>query len=155
LEVILNRNLYAKCSVDASVPRQLRPTLFFPEKDGRTLMDKKEHKNKYKRIKHSMGVYCIRNSQNNKVYIGRATDLVARINRHKAELKFNSHRNKELQETWSLFGETAIEFEILDVLEHEENTLRNPNEELKVLLDMWIHNLEKAEGPTGIKYDKL
>ncbi|MFT5730498.1 MAG: putative GIY-YIG superfamily endonuclease [Desulforhopalus sp.] len=118
-------------------------------------MDKKELKNKHKRIKQSMGVYCIRNSQNNKVYIGRATDLVARINRHKAELKFSSHRNKELQETWSLFGESAIEFEILDVLEHEENTMTNPNEELKILLDMWIHNLEKAEGPTGIKYDKL
>ena len=107
-------------------------------------MDRSTMKNAYKQTKRPMGVYRIRTSQNNEVYIGFATDLMAIFNRHKAELKFGSHRNKELQEIWNSFGESAFEFEILDVLEHEENTNASPDEELRVLAEMWIQKLEKA-----------
>ena len=91
-----------------------------------------------------MGVYRIRNSQNDKVYIGFATDLEARFNRHKAELKLGSHRNKELQGIWNSYGESALEFEILDVLDQEEGTQASPDEELNVLTDMWIQKLKKS-----------
>jgi len=70
--------------------------------------------------------------------------LPARFNRHKAELKFGSHRNSELQEIWNSLGESALEFEILDVLDHEEKTQTNPAEELQVLTEMWIQKLKKA-----------
>jgi hypothetical protein len=102
------------------------------------------NKKTYKQARQPMGVYRIRTMQNDKAYIGFATDLPARFNRHKAELKFGSHRNRELQETWNLFGESAFEFEILDVLDHEENTQANPDEELRVLAEMWIQRLKKA-----------
>jgi len=107
-------------------------------------MDKSAIKKAYKQAKQPMGVYRIRNSQNDKSYIGFATDLPARFNRHKAELKFGSHQNRELQEIWNSFGESAFEFEILDVLEHEENTQGNPDEELQILAEMWIQKLKKA-----------
>lgn len=107
-------------------------------------MDKSEIKRAYKHSKRPMGVYRIRNSQNDKVYIGFATDLEARFNRHKAELKFGNHRNKELQETWDSYGESAFEFEILDVLDQEEGTKASPDEELHVLADMWIEKLKKT-----------
>jgi predicted GIY-YIG superfamily endonuclease len=61
-------------------------------------LDKLIVKKEYKQTKRPMGVYGIRNSRNDRVYIGSGTDLLAKINRHKAELKFGSHRNKELQE---------------------------------------------------------
>lgn len=93
-----------------------------------------------------MGVYRIRNSQNNTVFIGFATDLSARFNRHKAELKFGTHQNKELQEMWNLFGESALEFEILDVLDHDANSQSNVDEDLLVLAEMWIQKLEKSGG---------
>lgn len=107
-------------------------------------MDKSAMKKIYKQAKRPMGVYRIRNSQDDKVYVGFATDLPARFNRHKAELKFGSHRNRELQKMWNSFGEFAFEFEILDVLDHEENTQANPDEELHVLAEMWIQKLKKA-----------
>ena len=107
-------------------------------------MDKSEMKRAYKQAKRPMGVYRIRNSYNDKVFIGFATDLPTRFNRHKAELKFGNHRNSELQEIWDLFGESAFEFEILDELDHEENTQASPNKELHVLAEMWIQKLKKT-----------
>ena len=107
-------------------------------------MDKSEMKRAYKQAKRPMGVYRIRNLHNDKVFIGFATDLPARFNRHKAELKFGNHRNRELQEIWNSFGESAFEFEILDVLDHEKNTQASPDEELHVLADMWIQKLKKV-----------
>jgi hypothetical protein len=42
-----------------------------------------------------------------------------------------------------LFGERAIDFEVLDVLDHQENSQANPVEELQVLLEMWHRKLER------------
>ncbi len=106
-------------------------------------MDKLEMKKTYKQSKRPMGVYRIRNSQNDIVFLGFATDLPARFNRHRAELKFGNHRNSKLQEIWNSFGESIFEFEILDLLDHEKNNQSSPNEELHVLAEMWVHKLEK------------
>jgi len=108
-------------------------------------MDKSAMKKAYKAAKQPMGVYRITCNQNEKAYIGFSIDLPAKINRHKFELKFGSHRNGELQEAWNLFGESAFEFEVLDVLDHKEDSLTNPDEELHVLLEMWIRKLEKED----------
>jgi len=107
-------------------------------------MDKSAIKKAYKQVNQPMGVYRIRNSKNDKVYIGFATDLPARFNRNNAELKFGSHRNRDLQEIWNSFGESAFDFEILDVLDHEENTQTNPDEELPILVEIWIQKLKKT-----------
>jgi len=109
-----------------------------------TIMDKSAIKKASKQAKKLMGVYRIRNSHNATTYIGFATDLHSRINRHKAELKFGSHRNRQLQEIWNSSGESAFEFEVLDVLDHDEDSNRNPANELQILTEMWIHKLEKT-----------
>jgi group I intron endonuclease len=106
-------------------------------------MDRSEAKKNYKQTKRPMGVYRIRNTQNGKSYIGFSTDLQARLRRHKAELKFGSHRNAELLGEWKSLGESCFEFEVLDELEHEENSKANPAEELGVLTEIWIRKLEK------------
>lgn len=80
----------------------------------------------------------------NKIFIGYATDLQARLNRHKAELKFGTHRNSELQELWRMFGESAFTFEILDLLEQNEDSPPHPEEALQILLEMWAQQLETA-----------
>jgi len=107
-------------------------------------MDRSEIKRAYKQAKRLMGVYRIKNSKNDRVFLGFAVDLPARFNRHKTELKFGSHRNRELQEIWNSFGESAFEFEILDVLDHKENTQTNPAEELHALAEMWVQKLKKS-----------
>jgi hypothetical protein len=114
------------------------------DKEGRKGMDKSAAKKEYKEAKRPMGVYRIRNTRNNKSYVGFDRDLSARINRHKAELKFGSHRNRELQEEWNSFGESSFQFEVLDELDHKEDSQTSPIEELRVLAEMWIRKLEKA-----------
>jgi len=106
-------------------------------------MDRSEAKKYYKQQKRPMGVYRIRNTRSGKSYVGYSTDLQARINRQKTELKFGSHRNKGLLDEWKAFGESTFEFEVLDELEHEENSNADPAEELRVLSDLWMRRLEK------------
>ena len=60
------------------------------------------------------GIYKITNLKNNKVYIGQSTDIKARWNNHKLELKNNSHRNSHLQNAFNKYGEEAFEFRILE-----------------------------------------
>ena len=110
-------------------------------------MDKAEIKRAYKQFKPPMGVYRITNTHNGTVFVGFATDLPARFNRHRAELKFGHHRNKELQEAWNSPGESAIEFEVLDELDHEDDPQTSRDEELRVLAEMWIQKLEEAGDP--------
>jgi hypothetical protein len=107
-------------------------------------MDRSEAKNVYKRAKRPMGVYRIRNKHNDKSYVGFSTDLQSIINRQKTELKFGSHRNRELLAEWRSYGESSFEFEVLDELEHDEKAKVNPVEELRILSEMWISKLEKA-----------
>jgi hypothetical protein len=106
-------------------------------------MDKSAAKNEYKQAKRPMGVYRIRNTRNNKSYIGCGMDLPAKINRHKAELKFGSHRNRELQDEWNLLGKSSFEFEVLDELDHKEDSQASSIEEVQVLKEMWMRRLEK------------
>jgi hypothetical protein len=107
-------------------------------------MDRSGAKKEYKEAKRPMGVYRIRNTQNDKSYIGYSIDLQARINRQKAELKFGTHRNSELLDEWKSFGESSFEFEVLDELELDENFKEDPVEELRILSEMWFRKLEKA-----------
>ncbi len=107
-------------------------------------MDKSEAKRDYKRLKRPMGVYRIRNIRDDKSYVGFSMDLKAGINRNKTELKFGSHRNRELLKEWKEFGELCFEFEILDELAHEDNTQADPVEELRTLAEMWMRKLEAA-----------
>jgi len=106
-------------------------------------MNKSELKKTYKQTSRPMGVYILRSAKNKMVFIGAGVDIQAKINRHKAELKFGKHRNRELQELWNSSGGQNIEFEVLDVLDHEEDSKDNPAEELKILLEMWIQKLAK------------
>lgn len=114
-------------------------------------MDKSAIKKEYKQAKQPMGVYRIRVSGHDSVFIGYAVDLTARFNRHKAELKFGNHRNRDLQKLWNSLGEAAFEFDRLDLLEHRENTPEYADEELRTLTDMWVQKLE----PEGVSVVRL
>ena len=114
------------------------------------IMDKSALKRAYKETRQPMGVYGIRNTRDKIVFIGYDRDVRARINRHKAELQFGSHRNRDLQKMWNSTGESRLSFEVLDILDHEEDRKADPAEELKTLTEMWIHKLE-GEGYDVVK----
>ncbi len=60
-------------------------------------MDKKALIREYKETSRPMGVYCIRNTVNGKLLIGKSIDLPSILNRQRAQLRSGSHPNPTLQ----------------------------------------------------------
>ena len=60
------------------------------------------------------GVYMIRNTANNKVYIGSSVNLERRQKSHICNLKYGRHYNKHLQSAWNEYGEDAFEFTVIE-----------------------------------------
>lgn len=102
---------------------------------------KKELKEEYKQMKFPMGVFQIKNIKSNKVLIDNSVDMESKWNRHKIELKFGNHRNKDFQNDWNEYGEENFVFEVLSELKKNENENINYNKELKTLQDMVIEEV--------------
>ena len=66
-----------------------------------------------------VGIYCITNKVNNKVYIGESVDIAARIRQHKYDLAHNIHVNKHLQAAWNFYGEDNFNFSVVEVLPND------------------------------------
>ena len=82
---------------------------------------KKELINEYKQQKQPMGVFCIRNTVNGKVFIGSSMNVPAMWNRLRLQLDTGSHPSVDLQNDWKTFGENAFVYETLSELKHKEN----------------------------------
>lgn len=67
--------------------------------------------------------------------------MESKWNRHKMELKFGSHRNRNLQKDWNEYGEGNFVFDVLSELKNSEEENINYNKELKTLQDMVIEEL--------------
>lgn len=102
---------------------------------------KKELKDQYKQMKTPMGVFQIRNTRNDKVLVDYSTDFKSKWNRHTMQLKFGSHKNKELQKDWNEYGEDNFVFEILSELKRKDEGEVDYNKDLQVLQDMIIEEL--------------
>jgi len=103
---------------------------------------KKELKEAYKQMKTPMGVFQIKNIQNNKVLIDHSIDMESKWNRHKMELKFGNHRNRGFQKDWNEYGEENFVFDVLSDLKIREEENTNYNKELKTLQEMVTEELK-------------
>lgn len=72
-----------------------------------------------KEHKRSSGVYAIRNSVNNKVYVGSAIDLYRRYYHHFGDLKRNKHTNDKLNKAVKKYGFANFSFCLLEFCEPE------------------------------------
>lgn len=63
----------------------------------------------------SRGVYCIRNTDNNKVYIGSSRNIEGRWRVHRSRLNLNKHHSQHLQLSYNL-GSSFV-YEILELVE--------------------------------------
>ena len=61
-----------------------------------------------------IGIYCIRNLVNNKVYIGQSQHIQARFNEHRADLRHSRHHNPCLTNSWNKYGPENFEFTIIE-----------------------------------------
>lgn len=70
------------------------------------------------------GIYCIRCSNTEKVYVGHTTkSFRERWNQHRKELSKNRHHCFDLQNAWNQYGESSFSYHVLDVLFTKEECL--------------------------------
>lgn len=119
------------------------------------MKSKKEIKDSYKEMKFRIGVFQIKNTVNNKIYIECSTDLVAIWNRHKFQLNGGLHPNDNLQKEWNEFGEENFKYEILsEITQNDIKTIDHYRREAKQLEAMFIEELQPF-GDKGYNTEKL
>jgi group I intron endonuclease len=107
------------------------------------MKDKKAIKDNYKEMKFPIGVFQIRNTVNNKIYIESSTNLAAIWNRHQFQLNNGLHPNKMLQKEWNEFGQDNFKYEILSEINQDDNkALDYYRKEAKQLESMFIEDLQ-------------
>ena len=124
-----------------SVPKQLND-------------DKKRLKKDYQQTPRAIGVFLIRNSLNDKVFLAAGVDLHGLINRHKFQLKNGNHQNKQLQADWNESGSNNFAFEIVDELSPRAGAEVDYRAEVAFLEDLWLEKL-KPFGERGYNQPKL
>lgn len=67
----------------------------------------------------TIGIYQIRNKENNKIYVGSSLNTEKRKRSHYSLLRRGKHPNKHLQSSWEVYGEDKFVFEILLVCDKE------------------------------------
>ena len=88
-----------------------------------------------------VGIYSIRNDENNKVYIGASVDVLRRISSHKERLIKGVHENEVMQKDYYQYGKDAFSFDVVEVCKAED---------LKKREDYFINKL----GSTGDLYNQ-
>lgn len=71
-----------------------------------------------------VGIYCIKNTINNLLYIGSSKNIKSRFYDHKSCLKANRHPNHYLQNSYNKYGKENFEFVILELVEDEKNLIQ-------------------------------
>jgi hypothetical protein len=104
-------------------------------------MDKKALIREYKETSRPMGIYCIRNTVNGKLLIGKSNDLPAILNRQRGQLRLGSHPNPTLQKDLVEYGAEAFEVEVLDTLDVLDQADYEPSVDLRILEQMWLDKL--------------
>lgn len=95
----------------------------------------------FKESKTEAGVYQIKNTRNQKVFIDSTMNLKT-INGKQFQLRMGSHKSKELQREWEEYGEEAFEFEVLETLKIDQDRYSDTKDALKKLEEKWIDQLQ-------------
>ena len=104
--------------------------------------DNKRLKQEYKQARRSFGVFLIRNTTNDKVYIASGMDIQGIINRHKFALSMGGHQSKELQKDWNELGADKFEFEIVDQMDPGDEPGFDARRDLQFMEEMWLEKFQ-------------
>ena len=117
------------------------------------MIDKDEARRKYKNTVQPMGVYCVTNSVNGKMFIGSSLNVESIFNRISFQLKNSSYTNEELQKDYKLQGDVDFSFKVLDFLKPVDDPAYNYADDLRVLEELWLEKLQPY-GETGYNLKK-
>lgn len=82
------------------------------------------------------GVYCITCTATGDRYVGRSKRIEQRWKEHKRALRSGRHDNQALSEAWEAHGESAFDFEVLEVCANRSTDLELENVERKWVLSL-------------------
>src|SRR5699024_9827229 len=107
------------------------------------MMDRKnELKQQYKEIEVEAGVFQIKNTENDKIFIGSTMNLKT-INGIKFMLETNAYTpNKKLQTEWNKFGGEMFTFHVLEKLKKKPDATFYNKEALQELEAKWCDHLQ-------------
>lgn len=103
---------------------------------------KKQLKEDYKLMKFKAGVFGIRNTVNNKLYLGSSVNMDAMWNRSRVQLDFGSHPNAELQSDWKKMGKDKFTFEIISEIKQKDDGTQDLPKEVKDLELLYLEELK-------------
>lgn len=105
------------------------------------------------RNKMMQGVYIIKNTITEEVYVGSTTNLKKRINDHKSSLKRNDHENKFLQQSYNQYKKKVFEFIILEEYENPDREFLYKREDFYMIKfkDNLFNINPNAKSNKGIK----
>ena len=95
------------------------------------------------------GIYQIRNSVNNKVYIGQSVDIYARWDEHVCALRGGYHANNHLQRSWNKYNEQSFEFSIIEKC--AENELNDKEIYWIAKNDSYCNGYNQTKGGGGVR----
>jgi DNA-binding transcriptional regulator YhcF (GntR family) len=99
-------------------------------------------KRMYKQNRPDMGVYQIRNTVNNRIYVGSTTNLEGIRNSRLFQLRMGKVVfSRELQKDLDRFGAESFEFSVLEVLENAETGTKS-DRSLAALYVRWLEKLQ-------------
>lgn len=102
---------------------------------------RKELLQQYKEIKIQAGIYQIKNTFNDKVFIDATPDLRS-LNGKTFTLEMGTHQNSLLQKDWNEYGQQAFVIEALEVLKPNDNQYVVLKDELQKRKESWIEKLQ-------------
>ncbi|KHD86236.1 GIY-YIG nuclease family protein [Heyndrickxia ginsengihumi] len=102
---------------------------------------KKELKQLYKETPIEAGIYQIKNTINEKMFIG-STRNFKTLNGVTFTLETGTHTNKTLQDEWHQFGKEAFTIDILEKLKKKDDPYYNEKEALAELENKWLEQLQ-------------
>lgn len=105
------------------------------------MTDKRALRNGYRQSFVPIGVFAIRNTVNQRVFVGGSRNVEGAMNRARFELTSGAHRNAALLADWKQFGAQAFRFDVLDLVKESQNPDIDYDAELAALLVMWRDEL--------------
>lgn len=101
-------------------------------------LSKKALKEQYKNRAIIGGIYCIKCSGNNAIWLRKTTDMKGAENRFGFSVSINSYPEACMREAWKMYGAAAFSFEILEEIQKEDSqTQPEFLEDINILLALW------------------
>ena len=114
------------------------------------MTDRKELLRAYKETPPAAGVYRVRDTVTGGYLLGSSRNLPGILNRHRFSLELGRERCRDLQRAWDDDGPDAFVFEVLDALASSDGPAADPDEEVRLLEELWRARLAATDGPAWV-----